>query len=312
MYLAFDIGGSSIKYGLVTAEGEILEKSKIPTENNEEKFLKNFSSLIEDFKKRYPQIEGIGISAPGIVSKEGVMTTFGALDKMHGFPLQETISKLSGLEVSVINDGNAAAISEKWLGAAKSMDNYIVMVLGTGVGGGIVINGQVYQGSHGMAAELGWPLYHGITKSGDIERQSENFHSAILTGLLRRYHSQRDIFGKEEFLDDAAIFLEKVQEKDKLAVAVFKDYIQDLALNLLNLFAIFDPEAILIAGGISENRFFMESLEEAYQKLVESHGTLRFVNDLSLLGHIKSAQLKNDAGLLGATYVIQQKIKGLF
>lgn len=305
---AFDIGGTFTKYGVISDDGKILEKSKIPTVHNEEDLLKNLLGLVNEANRKYPDIKGIGISAPGIVSDEGRMITFGALKKMYGLPLAESLNVLTSLPVTVENDANAVAIAEGWQGGAKGLKNYIVMALGTGIGGGIVINGQVYTGAHGGAGEFGWPLYHGIYRRGNIEFQSENFRSSVVSGLLTRYQALANPMGEKEFLEDAVILIERVKSGDQKAAAVWQDYIEDVAINLINLMAIFDPEAILVGGGISESDIFMRDLRNKFMRLIKSHESLNRINEMGLIGEIRRAILGNDAGLLGAAYSVIQKL----
>lgn len=307
MYLSFDIGGTAIKYGIVTDAGEILEKGKVPTPQEENEFLNILTEIFTTYKTNY-DLAGIGISAPGVVSKKGVMTTFGALTKLYGMPLADKLSQLTGLSVAVENDANAAAIAEHWTGGAKDLENYLVMVIGTGIGGGLVINGQVYRGGHGMAGELGWPLNHGVLTAGNIEHESETFHSATVLGLLRRYNLAQASFGQTDELTDAKALIDLVKAEDETAQAVFDEFVSDLAVNLLNLFTILDPEAILIGGGISENEFFMQSLIQKWQKLISRHEALDRVNQMGILGEVRKAQLGNDAGILGAAYLIKTKV----
>ncbi len=308
MYLSFDIGGTNIKFGVVNEKGQILEKAKVPTPKEEVEFLSLLTKITDDFKARY-SLDGIGISAPGVVSSDGVMTTFGALQSMYGLPLREKLSGLTQLPVVVENDANAAAIAEHWVGGAKDLQNYITAVIGTGIGGGIVLNGQVYHGGHGLAGELGWPLYHHVPKAGNIEVASETFHSATVLGLLQKYNQVLDTYGTHEPFTDPVLLIERVKAGDADATAVWNSFVSDLATNLLNLFAIFDPDAILVGGGISENSYFMSALTNEWTTLIGRHQALNRVNQMGLLGTIRKAELGNDAGLLGAAFTIKEKLK---
>lgn len=312
MYLAFDIGGTNIKYGIVDENGKILEKSKRPTPlSSENEFLSALTEITQAYKAKY-ELAGIGISAPGIVSKDGVMLTFGALTTMYGLPLRENLSALTDLPVAVENDGNAAAIAERWTGGAQDLKNYITVVIGTGLGGGLVVNGQVYRGGHGVAGELGWPLYHNVPTSGNIERASENFHSATVLGLLSRYDQVLRSYGDyraDTAFSDTLELINRVQSGDFDATVTFNEFVSDLATNLLNLFGIFDPEAILIGGGISENEFFMTQLSKTWKNLISRHEALNRIDKMGILGDIRKAQLGNDAGMLGAAYTIKQSLQ---
>ena len=307
MYLSFDIGGTNIKYGLVDENGAIIEKNKQPTPLEKTEFLSALTEITKSYQATQ-NLAGIGISAPGVVSKDGVMTTFGALTTMYGLPLRDKLSELTGLPVAVENDGNAAAIAEHWVGAAQNLENYITVVIGTGLGGGLVVNGQVYRGGHGMAGELGWPLYHNLPQAGNIERASENFHSATVLGLLSRYNQVLDSYGPHENFTDTLKLIDLAENGDFDAQQVFQQFVTDLATNLLNLFGIFDPEAILVGGGISENELFMKKLLETWQQLISRHEALNRVQKMGILGSIKRAKLGNDAGMLGAAYTIKQAL----
>ncbi|MFC4652142.1 ROK family protein [Lactococcus nasutitermitis] len=308
MYISFDIGGTNIKFGVVDDEGKIFEKSKIATPTEKARLLQTLTDTVATYKKKY-EIIGIGVSAPGVVSKDGVMTTFGALTNMYGMPLREQLSLKTALPVAVENDANAAAIAERWTGGAQGLQNYITIVVGTGLGGGLVLNGQVYQGSHGVAGELGWPLYHGFEAAGNIERSSETFHSATVLGLLERYNQVLSTIGEHEKFTNTKTLIDLVKSSDEVATSVFDSFVKDLATNILNLFAIFDPEAVLIGGGISENPFFMKKLQKTWKKLISRHEALNRMNELGLLGEIRKAQLGNDAGLLGAAYTIKKRLE---
>lgn len=308
MYLSFDIGGTSIKYGVVSKKGEILEKSKIATPKTAQELLDALTAVVKDFQQNY-KLKGIGIAAPGIVSDDGVMTTFGALTEMYGLALRERLFNATNLPVAVENDANAAAIAEHWLGGAKDLNTYITIVVGTGLGGGLIVNGKVYRGGHGFAGELGWPLYHDIPEEREIEPASENFHSATVLGLLRRYNLALDERGEHEPFSDTKKLIEQAEAGDTRATEIFDSFVKDLAINLLNLFAIFDPEAILIGGGISENSYFMKKLQTTWHDLISRHEALNRVEHMGILGKLRKARLGNDAGLLGATYTIKTHLK---
>jgi predicted NBD/HSP70 family sugar kinase len=307
MYIAFDIGGTSIKYGLISPAGEILEKDKVPTPLEETAFLSTLANIVKNFQSEHDGIQGIGISAPGVVSKDGVMTLFGALTELYGMPLQARLEELTGLPVAIENDANAAAIAEHWLGGAKDLTDYITMVIGTGLGGGIVQNGQVYRGAHGAAGELGWPLYHGRNRAGNLERCSETFYSPTVLGFMRRYNEALESLHQGETQDTPAV-LELAEAGDATAFNIFDEYISDLTQNLLNLTAVYDPQAILIGGGISENLYFMDSLTRRFEEFTNRHEAMSRLKSYGLLGEIRRAELGNDAGMLGAAYIIKTKL----
>ncbi|MDR2975833.1 MAG: ROK family protein [Streptococcaceae bacterium] len=307
MYIAFDIGGTTIKYGVVSSTGDILEKDKLSTPMSEVDFLSKLTDIVKKYQSNYDDIQGIGISAPGVVSETGVMTLFGALTELYGMPLQARLTELTGLPVAIENDANAAAIAEHWLGGAQDLKDYITIVVGTGLGGGIVQNGQVYRGAHGAAGELGWPLYHGRNRAGNLESCSETFYSPTVLGLMRRYNEALTSLHQEETSDTRAV-LALAEAGDPTAFNIFDEYIGDLAQNLLNLTAVYDPEAILIGGGISENPYFMDMLTARFDAFTDRHEAMSRLKSYGLLGEIRKAKLGNDAGMLGAAYIIKTKL----
>ena len=309
MYLAFDIGGTFVKYGVVDPDGQILEKGKSATPDTQEPFLTALSKTCQDLQTRF-SLDGIGISAPGTPNRQGTMVSFGALTKMTGLPLKAELEKLTGLPVAVENDANAAAIAEQWLGAGQAYHDYMVMALGTGIGGGIVINNQVYRGAHGTAGEFGWVMNNGLSRVGELEEVSQNYRSSVGTGLLPRYNQalQSVSHGQAQPLDDAKVLLDLVQASDETASVIFDEFLDDLVVNLMNLVACYDPEAILIGGGISANTYFLDRLNDRWHKLISRHNGLHQLQKQGLLTEIKPAGLRNDAGMLGAAYIIKQSL----
>ncbi|MDR0199936.1 MAG: ROK family protein [Streptococcaceae bacterium] len=308
MILAFDIGGTSVKYGLVDdVTGEITEKSSFKTPVKSDELLSNLTEVKKNFEKRGFAMSGIGIAAPGCVSRDGVMTTFGMLYEMYGLPLRERLSNLTGLPVVVENDANAAAIAEKWLGNARELEDYLVVTLGTGVGGGIVSGGRIFRGAHGFAGEFGSQITNGLTRIGELEEISQLATSSAVTGLLRSYNAaQKSVtHGQAQDLSEARDVIARVEAGDALAATVFDIYLENVSVGLMNLFALFDPEAILIGGGISASSTFMDSLSVKFDSLITRHFGLNAARERGILGHLTTCALKNDAGLIGAAYGVK-------
>lgn len=310
-YIAFDIGGTFIKYGVVDDSGKILKKGKVSTPQTEYPFLEALSEKVKVVQKEYQDILGIGISVPGTPNSKGVMVNFGSLTQMYGLALKEKLNNLTQLPVVVENDANAAAIAEKWIGAGKKYSNYMVMVLGTGIGGGIVINNQIYRGGHGIAGEFGWVLNHGINKVGELEEVSQNFKSATVMGLFRRYNQAMESITNNNFseLTEAKAVIDLVIANDQVATIIFDEFLTDLTLNLMNLTACFDPEVILIGGGISANDYVMKKIQEKWEELISRHFGLNRIKQQGLLTEIKRTDLQNDAGMLGAAYTVRIALK---
>lgn len=308
MYVGFDIGGTTIKYGLVNDAGEIIEKAMVNTEHDPEKLLGLLSEIVADFKEKHQELIGIGISAPGIIQKNGFMTTAGALKSLYGVNLKDEMEKRTSLPVNVENDANAAAIAERWIGNAIGLDNYLCIVLGTGVGGGIIINGQVYRGAHGMAGEFGYMMIDDIPKTGNIEEVSLNGRGAVVGGLYRQYNlAARKVNPNAEKIVNATEIMARSKAGEAVAMKVMEQFYQDVAVGLINLIGAYDPEVILIGGGISANEEFMQNLIEKIDSLEERHESIQFLKDKTI-APVKPAKLKNDAGMIGAVYQLHEKM----
>lgn len=310
MYVGFDIGGTSIKYGVVDNAGNILEKASIPTNHEKEAFFADLEQIVADMKEKYDLIAGIGISAPGIIRKDGYMITAGALLPLYGENIKVTMEQRTGLPVSIENDANAAAIAERWVGNAQGFNNYLVIVLGTGVGGGIVINGDVFRGDHGMAGEFGFMVLDELPEDGDIEQVSLNRRASVVGGLCRLYNEAKLAEDPNaEAIKDARIVFQRETAGEAVAKKVLDRYFIDLSVALLNLISCFDPEAILIGGGISANETFNTRLQETLAKITARHSSLNYLSDKTV-APVMPAKLKNDAGLVGAVYQVQRMVTG--
>ncbi|MFQ9655047.1 MAG: ROK family protein [Enterococcus sp.] len=306
MYVGFDIGGTTIKYGVLDETGAILEKNMLPTNYDPQSFYQNLITIINEAKSRYP-IAGIGISAPGIVQKDGLMLTAGAIKPLYGENFKTTLEECCGLPVSVENDANAAAIAEKWIGNAQSFSNYLCLVLGTGVGGGIVINDQVYRGAHGMAGEFGWMVIDALPSTGNSEEVSINRKAAVVDGLVRIYNQKGGQLAGFQATTDAREIFQRTQMGETLAETVTQQFLTDLSVGLINLISCFDPEAILIGGGISANPYFFERLQQTLTTVETQHAAINYLRGKTI-APVLPAKLQNDAGLIGAVYQIHQQL----
>jgi Transcriptional regulator/sugar kinase len=305
MYIGIDIGGSAIKYGLVDETGQVTNKNSIPTNRSKEAITQQLVQMIQFFKQRVKNIQGVGISAPGVIKANGFMETAGAIESLYEVNLKDLIEEQVNLPVYVENDANAAAIAEQWIGNAQDCQNYLCLVLGTGIGGGIVINGEVFRGHHGMAGEFGWMLIDHLPTSGNIETSSLNYRGAVIGGLCRRYNRQMLELDSSFQKTYNAQEIFKLEESNPVAKKVIASFYQELAIGLINLISCFDPEKILIGGAISANSEFFKRLTNEVGQLTQNHGGLKHMKQLA---SIEPAKLKNDAGLIGAVYQLAKHI----
>lgn len=311
MYVGIDIGGIQIKYGLVDETAQVFEKGAVDTPKEKEAFLTQVATIIQTYQDQHTDIEGVGISAPGVIQKDGMMTTAGAIRSLYGTNLKEEIEARTGLSAVIENDANAAAIAEKWVGNARDFDTYLCIVLGTGVGGGIVINGEVFRGARGMAGEFGWAIINELPEEGNVEFASLNLRSAVIGGLCRLYNEAlKETQPEATPTWDAREIFQRYSENDPIAHKVVTRFYQDLAIGLMNLISQFDPEAILIGGGISANEQFIEGLQEAMNTLESRHESITFIKQYGW-APILPTKLKNDAGIIGAVYPLYKKSQKL-
>jgi len=296
----FDIGGTFIKFAVITSDGEILTKNKFPSpkENCRLTVPQGIIAKSKELMKEY-KISAVAISTAGVVDSQEGSIIF-ATENLPGYTgarLKASIEEELKLPVAVENDVNAAAMGELWMGAGKDRDSFLCLTLGTGIGGAIVINGKLYKGINNGAGEVGHIIIEEdgdpctCGNSGCFERYAST--SALIRSYLREAqkegHNISSITGEE--------IMEKVKEEELLALKVYKRFLKDLVRGLVSLTHILDPGLIVIGGGISSqgkpffeevNLLFKEQVLTTYRKGTE----------------IVPAKLNNDAGLYGACYLV--------
>lgn len=294
-YLGIDIGGSFIKYGVITDKGEVLSYDKLTTARTEPQVLINqLADLIYQAKKANA-IQGVGISLPGVIKGEGQLVTSGAIEGLYEYDVIKILSEKTGLRVKLTNDANAIAFAEKWLGAGKECDHFVCIPIGTGVGGAIVINGQVIKGRTGAAGEFGMSLM-GLGTLDPVRYESVSFYCGAVAGLCRIYNTKHGVKDFTNWEKDIQVILLRAEAGEKEAIESLDAFYHNVAVLLLNIVVTLDPEKILIGGGISENHHMMSGIKSACQTLAKRY------SDVTSLGlpNIISCQLGNQAGMIGA------------
>lgn len=313
-YVGVDIGGMSIKIGIVDGEGKILYSSVIPTEKitpNEqlEKTASAIEELLKNSKIEKSQIKGVGVGCPGAITKEGMVRSSSNL-KWTYFPLKDLLEGHLGLPVRVANDADAAALGEFIFGEGKKYNNVIMLTLGTGVGGGIIINKKLYEGTNGVVAELGHiSLRLGGHRCGCGRRGCyEQYASA--TALIRQtkqaMNKDKDSFmwklvdGDISKVDGKTAFL-SAKAGDKTGKKVVEKYVSYIAEGLLDFCNIFRPDAFILGGGISkEGRYLTD-------KIVKCLDMMDYGYPGSPRAEVLTASLKNDAGIIGAASLVAEE-----
>ncbi len=314
--LSADIGGTSIKLAVISLDGIIVKKWEIPTDKQDQGI--NIPRNIHDaFEKELTKMEvhndqilGIGAGAPGFINTETGFIYEAVNIGWKNFNLGEQLQELSGFPVWVDNDANLAALGENWLGAGEGSDYLIAVTLGTGVGGGIIVNGQIDSGANGTAAEIGHMTVvpHGgapcnCGKTGCLETE------ASATGIVRKVREAVSDFPTSSLMDkiqDESITSKDVfdagKQGDQLAKSVLNDVIDTLGLAIANLAIAINPEKIVIGGGVSNaGDQLLHPLMETFYKYALPR-TAEACN-------FGMAKLGNDAGVIGGAYLVKQNQK---
>ena len=302
MYLVFDIGGTFVKYGLITLKGEIVHKNKIPTQNKEgiEIFIDSLVEVYHEMKKGY-KIEGIAISTPGAVDVEkGIVYNGGSLPFLHEQCLRDLISsKCDGLNVAVENDGKCAGLAEAWIGSAADVKDAVVVAFGTGIAGAVIKDKKVHRGNRLIAGEIS-NIIVDYTREQLEQGKSPLYNtyafkaSAILLTMR---------VAKLKGLDPKEVTGEKVYEwanqGDEICINALEDVYFNIAMQAYNFQYTYDPDVILIGGGISEQPQFIEGIKRYVERI--GNFEYHFAHPI-----IKPCKYNNDSNLLGALYNFKQ------
>ncbi|EML6324304.1 ROK family protein [Bacillus cereus] len=282
-YIAFDIGGTQIKYGIVSEIGRVLKRKTVATEIHlgGEQIIQKLIYVSQKIMNEHT-IAGIGISTTGIVDiNKGIVT--GGADHISGYstiPIIDRLQEILKVPVSIDNDVNCAAFGEKWNGSGREKDNFIMLTIGTGIGGAIFIDGELYRGHSFSAGEWGNMLIEGKTFE-------EVASISGLIRLVRKYKGKGEWNGKRIF--------ELYDKGDREVAQAVGIFFKHLAIGISNLAYIFNPETIIIGGGITDrgNEFLKEVKEEISKYLNQE-----IYNNCE----IELAQNGNCAGMIGAIY----------
>lgn len=278
--LCFDIGGTNIKYGVIENE-TFLESGLFDTNAEDGKVcLSNkLVKMSKDFNEKY-QLDGIGISCAGSVDFEKAYISIApdALPEFSDWDFRKLFKEGVGLDCIADNDVNSFAKAECVRGAAKDFDHFIVLTIGTGIGGAIVMNDEVWRGKNYNAGEVGRMLI-GNAKWETVASTSALIKDAKRAGL--DVENGIDLFK----LYDA---------KDEIAVAVVNHFYDLLGIGMANLVYIYNPEAIVIGGGISKR----ESLVPSIDKYMNAHLSYGFRNTAKVI----PAKFHNQGGMMGAYF----------
>jgi len=304
MRIGIDIGGTKIAAALIDENGQIKQQIRRPVEPTADagQFLTLLLETVDTLCPDNGQISFCGIGCPGKISAQGVILSCPNLQMLLDFPLKEPLEQHLSVSVAVDNDANCAALAELKFGILQNTENAILLTLGTGIGGGIICNGQLLRGASGTAGEVGHMITHpngllcGCGKKGCWEKyaSAEAFARLLRQQALAYPNSllwqlaQGDIKKISGRSSEEAL-----KAGDKAAVTALDDYLEELALGISNLCHILDPQKIAIGGGLSAlYPYFSEKLQTIVHQ--------KTYNSSYWQGKIVKAHLGNNAGLLGA------------
>lgn len=288
-YLSIDVGGTTIKSARINHSGNIISKDRVVTPRTKEAFL---TTLLNIWHAN-STVVAVCVSVPGIVnSQTGRVQFTGALAYMGAFDLGDYLSAQTDLPVYVGNDANCATLAEMWLGNLNGVTAGAVVTLGTSVGGGIVINGDLLHGPHFRAGELSAI----ITNRGDeVVKQRTVGATTSAVQMVRQVATACQLAD----LDDGQQVFEYIIAHDHRAWPIFTAYCQRVAILLINLQAVLDLDVVLIGGGISVQPILITEIRQQFEQVQASDQ--RLTDDVRM-PIIKAAKFGNEANLLGALY----------
>ena len=308
LYIGIDVGGMSIKAGLVDEEGNILFKHSCPTgvERGYVAVIRDIANLglqtVEKSGHSMDEVRSIGIGIPGIMDQRTGIVPFCTNLAWHDVPILKEMAQYTSLPVYVDNDATVAGLAESVKGVSAGCKDSVFITLGTGVGGGIIMNGKVFSGAHGVASEIG----HMVTVADGLPCTCgkrgcwERYASA--TALIRAGRvlcaekpncALMNIVEGDIRCVTAKEVTDLAMQGDEDCSRIFDEYVYHLVLGLTNLINLYDPEVIVLGGGVSHaGDFLLNAVRAMLPKYV-------FFKSMPY-ARVELAQLTNDAGIIGA------------
>ncbi len=309
--IGIDLGGTNIKVGVVDENYNIVGKSNIktnlprPSEEIAESIVEGVRLACADAGISVSDVNSIGIGTPGVANRNTGVVLYSCNLGFNNFELGKVLGEKLGTQIFVENDANAAAFGEVVNGAGKGYKNVVVVTLGTGVGGGIIIDGKIYTGFNFCGGELGHTVIEyngrqcGCGRKGCFEAYSSA--TALINMTKEAMEANPDsemwkIAGSLENVDGKTAF-DGMRAGDKAAVGVVDMYINYLGCGLVNIVNTFQPELLLIGGGICKEG---ENLTKPLNEYIERES---YCIDPNRSTKLDIAKLGNDAGIIGAAYL---------
>lgn len=304
-----DVGGTSVKCGLFQTDGTLLEKWEIPTrtENGGSEILPDIAKSVKakmgEKGIAADDVAGVGIDVPGPVNDKGELSIAVNLNWGYKNIVKELSDELGGMAVKAANDANAAALGEMWAGGGKGSKNLVMVTLGTGVGGGIIVDGKIVAGAHGAGGEVGHacvdPEEEAVCNCGNHGCLEQMTSATGIVRLAKKYLASHDtpssLRERGESISAKAVF-DALKEGDAAAEAIVQEFSAYLGRALAVFACVVDPEVIVVGGGVSK----------AGQILID--GVAKYYREAAFIAckdtPIVLASLGNDAGIYGAAKML--------
>lgn len=289
-YLAIDIGGTLLKYALVDAHGQIIikgDQQMVQTDN------KVFMQMLDQLISRHrSEIAGLGLSIPGAVdTTQGIVRASSSLPFLEGAHLTEQLTTKYQLPVAIENDGNAAALAEKWLGNLADVANGSMLVLGTGIGAATFINDQLFKGAHFVGGE---PSFMVIDESQKQPLDQTAAHLSAVT-MIQTIAHQLHLAD----LNDGQQVFRAIHQRDPDAVRIFEKFAHTVAELIFNMQTVLDLDRYIIGGGISAQPVVAQQIAQEFAAIQQGSP---LASRTLYQPQIMNARFRNDANLIGAIY----------
>jgi glucokinase len=307
--IGVDLGGTNLRVAAVSPAGEILERIGLDTEVSEgrERVVADLCGAVEDIEQRLPglRLAGIGIGVPGIINlADGTVRQSPNLPGWSDFPVRDDIERLLRTHVVLENDANAAALGEKWVGEGRDVDSLCMVTLGTGIGGGLILDGRIWHGQEGMAGELGHMTIDpngalcGCGNLGCIEAYASASAISRMAMAAIRVGRSPELAREAEQLGEltAEIVYIKAKQGDVVALEIFEMVGRSLGVAIANLINIFNLPLYVVGGGVARgwDAFCASLMAEVYKRSLVARSTHP---------RIVASALGADAGLIGAAHL---------
>lgn len=312
LFIGLDLGGTNLKYALGTKSGEILKKMSKPSlaDQDQNTIFENFYSaiqeLLQEAKKRNESVDAIGVGSPGSIhfAKGQLIGKTPNIESWTNAPIKKNIEKRFKITTWVDNDANVVALAESRVGAGKGYPNALCLTVGTGIGGGIILNNQLHRGVNHSAAEIGHIIveYDGRPCNCGNRGCLEAYTSA--PAIVERYRKKlkrTGVLNKMQELSTEFIF-QKAELNEDLAKETIQETCNYLGAGIASIVNVIDPDVVIIGGGVSAaGQEFIQCIED----VVKQYAIKAIAKNLKVV----SATLGNDAGVVGAIMLAAENVK---